>query len=220
MIYTIYPILIGPMIWISFILFMAGSFYRLIFMGRLAKQKDHVVFSYMNGYYALRSIFHWIVPYANVSMRKRPVMTAVGFAFHICVILTPIYLFAHIILIKESWNISWRHLPDTVADAMTLLVISSCVFFLVRRWARPEVRYLTTASDYVLLALVIAPFASGFWAYHQWPGYDLVVIFHIISGETLLVAIPFTRLSHMLFSPFTRGYMGSEFGGIRKARDW
>ncbi|MCP3952439.1 MAG: nitrate reductase, partial [Desulfobacterales bacterium] len=25
---------------------------------------------------------------------------------------------------------------------------------------------------------------------------------------------------HMLFAPFTRAYMGSEFGGVRHARDW
>ncbi len=36
----------------------------------------------------------------------------------------------------------------------------------------------------------------------------------------MLVAIPFTRLSHMLFAPLTRAYMGSEFGGIRHAKDW
>jgi hypothetical protein len=36
----------------------------------------------------------------------------------------------------------------------------------------------------------------------------------------MLVAIPFTRLSHMLFSIFTRAYMGSEFGKVRHAQDW
>ena len=49
---------------------------------------------------------------------------------------------------------------------------------------------------------------------------QVMMILHIVSGEIMLVAIPFTRLSHMLFSPFTRAYMGSEFGGIRHARDW
>jgi nitrate reductase gamma subunit len=46
------------------------------------------------------------------------------------------------------------------------------------------------------------------------------MILHIISGEVMLVAIPFTRLSHMLFAPLTRAYMGSEFGGVRHAKDW
>ena len=47
-----------------------------------------------------------------------------------------------------------------------------------------------------------------------------VAISHIVAGEVMLVAIPFTRLSHMIFAPFTRAYMGSEFGKIRHAADW
>jgi nitrate reductase gamma subunit len=50
--------------------------------------------------------------------------------------------------------------------------------------------------------------------------YDIMFILHILSGEILLAAIPFTRLSHMIYAPFTRAYMGSEFGGVRHARDW
>jgi nitrate reductase gamma subunit len=85
---------------------------------------------------------------------------------------------------------------------------------------QPDVKYLSTGSDYAVLAMVAAPFVSGFWAYHQFPGYPVVTILHIVSGEILLAAIPFTRLSHMFFFPLTRGYMGSEFGGVRMARDW
>ena len=84
----------------------------------------------------------------------------------------------------------------------------------------PEVRYLSSSSDFVLLAIVAMPFITGFWAYHQWAGAQVATILHILSGEILLATIPFTRLSHMLFFPFTRGYIGSEFGAIRHARDW
>jgi nitrate reductase gamma subunit len=103
---------------------------------------------------------------------------------------------------------------------MTIVVIASCVFFLVRRIVLPEVKYLTSISDYVILAMVSAPFITGFWTYHQWPGFKIMGIFHMIAGEILLAAIPFTRLIHMVFSPFTRAYMGSEFGAVRNAKDW
>jgi nitrate reductase gamma subunit len=43
---------------------------------------------------------------------------------------------------------------------------------------------------------------------------------HVLAGNILLAAMPFTRLSHMLFLAFTRAYMGSEFGKVRHARDW
>jgi hypothetical protein len=40
------------------------------------------------------------------------------------------------------------------------------------------------------------------------------------SGALWLMIIPFTRIVHMLFFPFTRAYMGNEFGYVRNARDW
>jgi nitrate reductase gamma subunit len=179
-----------------------------------------MIFAYMSWKYSLRSILHWITPFATVSMKKHPAMTIVSFAFHICLIITPIFLLSHIILWDESWNISWWSLPDNIADIMTFIVIAACIFFLVRRLKLPEVQYVTSASDYVLLAIVAAPFITGFLAYHQWFGYKFILILHIISGEIMLAAIPFTRLSHMLFSVFTRAYMGSEFGGVRHVKDW
>ena len=72
----------------------------------------------------------------------------------------------------------------------------------------------------IILAIVIAPFATGFLAYYQWFGYKIFVIIHILSGEIMLVTIPFSRLSHMITAPLTRAYMGSEFGGVRHAQDW
>jgi nitrate reductase gamma subunit len=84
----------------------------------------------------------------------------------------------------------------------------------------PEVQYVTSASDYVILGIAAAPFITGCMSYYQWFGYEVFTILHVISGEVMLIAIPFTRLSHMLFAPLTRAYMGSEFGGVRQAKDW
>ena len=153
-------------------------------------------------------------------MRKHAVLTIVAFAFHICLIVTPIFLLAHVTLVDESWNLTWWTLPDGAAEVMTLIVIVCCVFFLVRRLLNPEVKFVTSASDYVILGIVAAPFVTGFLVYYQWFGYQTLLILHILSGEVMLVAIPFTRLSHMLFAPLTRAYMGSEFGGVRHAKDW
>jgi nitrate reductase gamma subunit len=218
--HDIYIFITGPLAWAAFILFIGGSLYRLVAMLILAGNKERFVFSYMSFKYGLRSILHWITPFAAVNMRRHPILTIVAFAFHICLILTPIFLLSHVILWDESWNMSWWSLPDGVADLMTIAVIFSCIFFLVRRLIAPEVQFVTSASDYVILAIVAAPFVTGFFAYHQWFAYRFFMILHILAGEIMLVAIPFTRLSHMIYSPFTRAYMGSEFGGVRHAKDW
>ena len=218
--HSLYNFVSGPLVWLAFIIFIGGCLYRLITLIVLVHKKEKFIYSYMSWKYSLRSIVRWSTPFATENMRRHPAMTIVAYVFHVCLILTPIFLLAHVTLVDESWDLSWWTLPDTLAAIMTLLVIGACVFFLVRRLVNPEVQYVTSASDYILLAIVAAPFITGFLVYYQWFGYQTLLILHILSGEVMLVAIPFTRLSHMLFAPLTRAYMGSEFGGVRHARDW
>lgn len=216
----IYQFVSGPLAWSAFIIFIGGGLYRLISLLVLVHRKERFIYSYMSWKYGLRSILRWSTPFATENMRRHPVMTIVAFTFHICLLVTPLFLLAHVILIEEAWEVSWWTLPDGLADAMTLIVIAGGVFFFIRRLTHPEVQYVTSASDFVLLAIVVAPFVTGFLAYYQWFGYKIVVIMHILAGEIMLVTIPFTRLSHMITAPLTRAYMGSEFGGVRHAQDW
>jgi nitrate reductase gamma subunit len=218
--HDMYQFVSGPLARLAVTVFIVGSLYRLIQMLVLVHRKEKFIFSFMSWKYSLRSIFHWIIPFAAVNMQMHPIMTIVTFTFHLCLLITPVFLLSHGVLWDEYWNIRLWRLPDTLSDIMTLAVIGCCVFFWVRRLKMPEVRYLTSASDYGLLSIVAAPFVSGFIAYHQWIDYPLFMVVHILSGDILLMAIPFTRLSHMLFSPFTRAYMGSEFGNVRHAKDW
>lgn len=216
----IYQFISGPLAWSAFIIFIGGCLYRLISLLVLVHRKERFIYSYMSLKYGLRSILRWSTPFATENMRRHPAMTIVAFAFHICLLVTPLFLLAHVILIEEAWNVSWWTLPDGLADAMTLTVVAGCIFFLVRRLTNREVQYVTSVSDFVLLAIVVAPFVTGFLAYYQWFGYKIFVILHILAGEIMLVSIPFTRLSHMITAPLTRAYMGSEFGGVRHAQDW
>jgi nitrate reductase gamma subunit len=216
----IYNFVSGPLAWLAFILFFGGCLYRLVRLFMLVKEKEPFIFTYMSWKYSLRSIFHWIIPFGTVNWRRHPVLTVVTFVFHIGLVIAPIFLLAHVILLDEALNLTWWTLPDAWADVLTVVVIIGCVFFLVRRLTQPEVKFVTSASDFVILTIVAAPFITGFIAYHQWIDYPVMMVLHVVAGEVLLVAIPFTRLSHMLFSPFTRAYMGSEFGKVRHARDW
>lgn len=218
--HDVYSFVTGPLAWLAFLLFIGGSLFQLGRMLYLVAKKERFIFAYMSWKYSLRSILHWITPFATVNWKRHPMLTIVTFAFHICLLATPLFLLSHIILWDEAWNIRWWAFPDTLADVMTVVVILSCLFFLIRRLRQPEVRFVTSASDFVILFIVAMPFLTGFFAYHQWFGYKVSLILHILSGEVMLAAIPFTRLSHMIFSPFTRAYMGSEFGGVRHAKDW
>ena len=165
-------------------------------------------------------LFHWVVPFAGRNMRLRPEMTIVAFAFHIGLIITPIFLLGHNVMLERAFGFRLWTLSEGAADFWTLTVIFCGIFFLIRRLIVTEVRFVTTGNDYLLLAIAVAPFITGYLAHHQWLPYNTILSVHIACGGIMLVAIPFSRLSHMLYFPFTRAYMGSEFGAVRKAKDW
>jgi nitrate reductase gamma subunit len=218
--HDLYSFVRGPLTWVAFIIFIGGLLYRFFSMMSLAKKKDVFVYEYTSLKFALRSIFHWIVPFANINSKQRPVFTIVTFAFHICLLLAPIFLLAHVILWDESFNISWWSLPTSVADIMAVIVVAGCVYFAWRRLTQDEAKFVTFAADYVILIIVAAPFVTGFLAYHQWGNYNFMIILHMLSGQVMLAAIPFTRLSHMLFFWLNRAYIGSEFGAVRHVEDY
>jgi len=216
---SLYNLLRGPLVWIAFLVFIGGSIYKIREMIQLAKN-EKVVIPYISLKLTLRSLFHWLIPFNSVNWRLRPVITIVTFLFHIGLVFTPIFLVAHNVLIHESWGISWWTLSESLADIMTMIVIGSCIFFFLRRIFAPEVRFVTFANDYIILAISFLPFITGFFAYHQWllPNKTMVIL-HMLFGEIMLIAIPFTRLGHMFYFFLTRAYMGSDHG-YRNSRDW
>jgi len=218
--HAIYSFVAGPLAWAAFILFFGGIIFRLVQLLVLVNKTEKFIFTYMSLKYSLRSIGHWIVPFATANWRRRPLLTVVTFVFHLCLLCMPVFLLSHMVLWDESWNFSWWTLPDSTADVMTMLVIAGCLYFWIRRMSQPEVKFVTDWTDYLLLAIVAAPFVTGFIAYHQLFAIKWMTIVHMLCGEIMLAAIPFTRLVHMVFSPLTRAYMGSEFGKVRHARDW
>ena len=209
----------GPLVWIAFVVFFAGTLYKLLVMAVLAKREKHV-FPTFSAKYGLRSLLHWMVPFGSRNMRMHPTFTLVSFAFHACLLLTPLLVMGHAVLWEESWGVSWWSLPPLAADGMTLVVIGGCLFFGLRRIAAPEVRNVSSWQDFAILLLVVAPFVTGFLAHQQWLPYRIMILLHIVSGAVWLMAIPFTRLAHMLWFFATRAYMGSDFGRVRGTRDW
>ncbi|MFZ3138204.1 MAG: nitrate reductase [Thermodesulfovibrionales bacterium] len=216
---SLYNFVRGPLVWIAFFVFIGGSIYKIRELLLLAK-KEKVVYPYMSLKFTLRSLLHWFVPFASANWRRRPVITIVTFLFHIGLVLLPIFLLAHNILIYESWRISWWTVSEGLADIMTMIVIGCCIFFFLRRIFAPEVRFVTFADDYLILAIAFLPFLTGFLAYHQWLlPHKTIVILHMLFGEVMLIAIPFTRLGHMFYFFLTRAYMGSDHG-YRHSKDW
>ena len=211
-----YEFVTGPLAWLSFTIFFIGLIARIVWYIRgLDWKLDRVTYGVNTSFGvkgAIRSILFWLFPYGTHSWRNNPWFTFWVFLLHIGLLVTPIFLLGHNILLKERWGISLWTLPEGVADVLTVLVIVSVVFLILRRIALPEVRLITTAYDYLLLAIAVAPFITGFLAYHRAPDYYFWLIAHIISGHIVLIAIPFTKLSHFLLFFMTRAQLGMDYG--------
>jgi len=215
-----YDLLTGPLLWLTFIIFLGGMLVKIVFLYRLSRKKDQVFYDHVSFSWGLKSILHWLLPWSSASMRNQPFFTLMAFAFHLTLLAVPLFLDAHNILWDEAFGLSLWSMPDVLADLMAIVFIASVIFLFIRRIMRAEVRILSSAWDYLLLIFTAAPFITGFFAYHQWGPYETLLILHILFAEILLILIPFSKLSHMILFFFSRAFIGFEMGGRRGARSW
>jgi nitrate reductase gamma subunit len=211
-----YEFVTGPLAWIAFATFFFGLIYRVVWYVRgLNWQMDRVAYREypVHGFKgAARSILYWLFPYGTQSWRNNPFFTLLVFVLHIGLLLTPLFIKGHNILLQERWGFSLPTISETAADMLSIAVIVAGILLLLRRIALPEVRLISTAYDYLLLAVALAPFATGLLARYQVGSYDFWLIAHILAGEILLVAVPLTKLSHFILFFMSRAQLGMDYG--------
>jgi len=211
-----YDFLTGPMFWLSISICLVGMLVRIVMYFRgLNWQLDRVAYKAYpaQGFKgALRSIIKWLIPFGTYGWRRQPFMTVIFFGFHIGAVIVPLFLLAHNVFLKEKIGIALITLNPTIADVLTWMVVVSAGFLALRRIALPEVRILTTAYDYFILALSVAPFITGLIARYEVGNYSFWLTVHILCGEALLIAIPFTKLSHIVLFFASRAQLGMDYG--------
>jgi nitrate reductase gamma subunit len=211
-----YEFVTGPLAWIAFLTFFLGLIYRFIWYARgLDWQMDRVTYHAHVDYGikgALRSIVSWLIPFGAHGWRYYPGFTILVFILHIGILITPLFVLGHNLLLQERWGFSLPALTEGVSDGMTIAMLLAALFIFLRRVAFPQVRIITSAYDLLILAIAVAPFLTGFLAYHQVGDYQFWLIAHILAGEIMLVAIPWTKLSHFLLFFLSRAQIGMDFG--------
>jgi nitrate reductase gamma subunit len=211
-----YAFLTGPMLWLSFAICLVGCVYRVVnYVKGLSWQLDRVPYgSYralaVRG--AMKSIVRWLTPYGSRSWRLNPLFAAAFFLFHVGLVLVPLFLFGHVLIVSERFGLSWPTLPAGLADALTILAMAGGAFIVLRRFGLPEVRILTTGHDLFILGLSLAVLVTGFVAAHQSGGESGWLLAHVLCGEATLIAIPFTKLSHVVLFFCSRAQIGVDFG--------
>ncbi len=215
----------GPLVSISIVVFILGLLFQVFQFFRLTRKKEW-------GNPPLpqpmkpekktigQQIASWLSALNGTLWKTDPVLTVVTSVFHILLIITPLFLLGHNTLIRLSCGWSLFSLPESLSDGLTLIVLICGAYFLGRRLFLARVKAITTAYDYIMLLIAIAPFLTGFFAYHQWFDYETVILLHILTGELMLISIPFTKLGHMLFFFLYRFFIGGEYSFLRGSRSW
>ncbi len=231
--HDLYDIVLGPVFVIAWILFAAGFAWRILQFTRMTTktlpgtvipnpapvrgdtefllERRSAIGKLLARYHRWerRTIFH-----------TNPVMARVSGIFHALLFLIPLLLPAHNILFYQGTRLSLPTLPEPLLDKLTLLLLAFGAFFLLRRILVPRVRVLSTVRDYLVLLMVAAPFVTAYMAYHHWLDYHVMVLVHMIVGELLIAAIPFTKLGHMPFLIFARFFAASERAWKPGNRRW
>jgi nitrate reductase gamma subunit len=219
---VIYQLARGPLLWLAAAVFVVGIIYRVVELFGLTRKRGAVAWPTRNvredspEERKLRPI----IAFQHSLISTHPVMAVVSGLFHLCIFAAPLLAKGHSYLLREAWGISLWSLPNPATDVLTIIVLAGAVLLLARRAVVPRVRAVSSVEDYVLLLITVAPYLTGFLAYHQLLPYRTIIILHMLTGEAMLIAIPFTKLRHMVFFFFVRGLVESEHGVGRGGRVW
>jgi len=83
----------------------------------------------------------------------------------------------------------------------------------IRRITHPVMRLISTPDDYFSLVLLTAFFASGIFAIpNEYEVSEEPLIIFFIMTTLFLVYVPFSKISHYLYYPFTRYFLGKTMG--------
>ncbi len=206
----IYGLVSGPLVWVALVIFGLGLIYqvRQFLAGTRIQEVVRPPASVLGDVELSKPLS--LADIKNSFFGVHPVMAVVTTIFHVFLIMLPIFLLGHNVLLEESTGFSLFVFPEIVADTLTLVVLLGGVFFFLRRILVRRVRAITSLYDYIILAIVIAPFVTGYMATQQWLDYDTILILHILAGELMLMAIPFTKLKHGLLLFLYRYLMNYE----------
>jgi len=148
----------------------------------------------------------WVIPVRHLIAGTR-VFSIVSYLFHIGILVVPILLMDHIALWENFFGVNLPAIGRGLGDVLTLFTLGCVVLLFGYRLFVPRLRSMSMFMDYVLLGMIFIPFASGYLASHPnanpFP-WNVMMLVHILSAEALFIAVPFTKLSHIVLFFFDR----------------
>lgn len=192
--------------------FIFGMSYRMLHLALLGRKKSLAVARGSEWAYGLRIMWQRSFTLPELSARGKFTVVA-GYVFHLGFLVTLLFLSQHIDMLRAILGFGWPALPRSVIDIAAILSIAAMIALLVHRIIDPVKRLLSDFQDYLTWALTFLPLLTGFILLRG-IGFDYITLLtlHIFSVELLLIAIPFTKLTHMFSTFVARWYNGAAAG--------
>ncbi len=182
---------------------------RLIWLFRFAYQKERTFPAGSSKAGVILSMMNVAMPWAMESVRKKPGFYAQFVIFHIgaASAISATFIIPYW---PDLFKIKGIVILFQVSVGAALIVGLMRLF---RRISNPAVRLISNLDDYVSLILMILFFAAGILAIpnkyeiNEWP----LILFFAVTAF-LLVYVPFSKIGHYLYYPFTRYFLGKTMG--------
>ncbi|HUT54470.1 MAG TPA: hypothetical protein VM658_13860 [bacterium] len=157
-------------------------------------------------YYSLFNIF---MPWTMSSYRQHPLFYLQFGVFHTAV------------AVSIAMSVAMPYFPGLIANHYLVLLMQAlfgAAFLiglgrLIRRIASPYMRAISSPDDYFSLWLLTVWFAFAFMAAPNRPELtELWLTGYFLLTALFLFYVPFSKISHYIFYPFTRWYLGKTLG--------
>lgn len=192
---------------LSFLLFV--YILRIVWLFRFRSRKEKTFPEGNTAAGIALSMMNVAMPWAMESVRKKPFLYIQFVLFHLGVVFS----------IGATFIIPyWPELFESariVRGFQFIVGIAFAVglFRLYRRLSTPSIRLISSLDDYFSLALMIVYFALAFLAIPnsfkqtEWP----LILFFALTAF-FLIYVPFSKICHYLYYPFTRFFLGRTMG--------
>ena len=161
------------------------------------------------------SLFNVAMPWSMESTRSPK-----GFTFYLSFVLFHLGVVAGITLAFVSTIApDFLRIP-AVANLMMILIVGAFLVSLYRigrRLLRPLMRLISTPDDYFSLIMLTVWFGLGACTQAYLTGSwgmtsETILIAYLYLTSFFLLYVPFSKISHYLYYPFTRTYIGRALG--------
>jgi nitrate reductase gamma subunit len=156
--------------------------------------------------YSVASI---VKPWEMESARSKPLMYAQFTLFHLGVVAAIALSF----IIPYGPGLLKSAALVSVIQNLTAAACMIGVMRIIRRVSNPYLRAISSPDDHFSLILLTVWFAfASMAAPNNIAGGEGIMLTYFLLTAFFLMYVPFSKISHYLYYPFTRTYLGRHFG--------